>query len=260
MALKRANCAVELMRCLKRLRDPQSELLLLRSCMGVAKLLFGLRTCQPSLVGGAVSVFYEGLRGALEDIVVCGGAFFGDLKWRLASLPTRFGGLGICTAEDASSYAFVASRAQSWGVRWTFCIVLFPTLILAVSTLKTPPPPKSQKILANALYGEIVKRFEEKFVLSPRQRAVFECLRAPHAQDFLSVAPIEGLGQHMSAVEYRAILRYRLMIPLFPVDEPCPVCRKACLDSFGEHAIRCKELPGFKYRHDLVRDVLCDVL
>ncbi|XP_021979313.1 uncharacterized protein LOC110875423 [Helianthus annuus] len=86
MALKRANCAVELMRCLKRLRDPQSELLLLRSCMGVAKLLFGLRTCQPYLVGGAVSVFDEGLRGALEDIVVCGGAFFGDLQWRLASL------------------------------------------------------------------------------------------------------------------------------------------------------------------------------
>ncbi|KAJ0481756.1 putative exostosin [Helianthus annuus] len=64
----------------------------------------------------------------------------------------------------------------------------------------------------------------------------------------------------MSAVEYRAILRYRLMIPLFPVDEPCPICRKACLDSFGEHAIHCKELPGFKYRHDWVRDVLCDVL
>ncbi|KAJ0878423.1 putative reverse transcriptase domain, exostosin [Helianthus annuus] len=279
MALKRANCAVELMRCLKRLRDPQSELLLLRSCMGVAKLLFGFRTCQPSLVGGAVSVFDEGLRGALEDIVVCGGAFFGDLQWRLASLPTRFGGLGICTAEDASSYAFVASRAQSWGLQdhilrecggdvldsdYRSALDLLhsslPDLDIGGFYIKDTAPPKSQKILANALYGEIVKRFEEKFVLSPRQRAVFECLRAPHAQDFLSVAPIEGLGQHMSAVEYRAILRYRLMIPLFPVDEPCPVCRKACLDSFGEHAIHCKELPGFKYRHDWVRDVLCDVL
>ncbi|MFS7964370.1 putative exostosin [Helianthus anomalus] len=279
MVLKRANCAVELMKCLKRLRDPQSELLLLRSCMGVAKLLFGLRTCQPSLVGGAVSVFDEGLRGALEDIVVCGGAFFGDLQWRLASLPTRFGGLGICTAEDASSYAFVASRAQSWGLQdhilrecggdvldsdYRSALDLLhsslPDLDIGGFYIKDTAPPKSQKILANALYGEIVKRFEEKFVLSPRQRAVFECLRAPHAQDFLSVTPIEGLGQHMSAVEYRAILRYRLMIPLFPVDEPCPVCRKACLDSFGEHAIHCKELPGFKYRHDWVRDVLCDVL
>ncbi|PNY11632.1 auxilin-like protein [Trifolium pratense] len=49
------------------------------------------------------------------------------------------------------------------------------------------------------------------------------------------------------------------MIPLFPVDEVCPVCRKACLDKFGEHAFYCRELPGFKYRHDLVRDVLFDV-
>ncbi|KAM0011498.1 putative exostosin [Helianthus debilis subsp. tardiflorus] len=64
----------------------------------------------------------------------------------------------------------------------------------------------------------------------------------------------------MSAVEYRAILKYRLMVPLFPVDDLCPICRKSCLDSFGEHAIHCKELPGFKYRHDLVRDVLYDVL
>ncbi|KAF5794491.1 hypothetical protein HanXRQr2_Chr08g0328661 [Helianthus annuus] len=31
--------------------------------------------------------------------------------------------------------------------------------------------------------------------------------------------PIDGLGQHMSPVEYRTILKYRLMIPLFPVDE-----------------------------------------
>lgn len=60
----------------------------------------------------------------------------------------------------------------------------------------------------------------------------------------------------MSPMEYRTILKYRLMILLFSVDEICPVCRKACLDSFGEHAVHCKELPGFKYRHDFVKDVL----
>ena len=39
--------------------------------------------------------------------------------------------------------------------------------------------------------------------------------------------PIDGLSQHMSSVEYRTILRYRLMISLFPIDEVCPVFRKA---------------------------------
>ncbi|GJY80916.1 hypothetical protein Tco_0493667 [Tanacetum coccineum] len=63
----------------------------------------------------------------------------------------------------------------------------------------------------------------------------------------------------MSSVEYRTILKYRLMIPLFPVDAICPVCRKTCLDSFGEHAVHCKELPRFKHRHDIVRGALFDI-
>jgi len=56
----------------------------------------------------------------------------------------------------------------------------------------------------------------------------------------------------MSLVKYHNILRYRLMIPLFSIDEVWPVYRKACMDTFGEHVIHCKELPGFKYIHDFV--------
>jgi hypothetical protein len=37
------------------------------------------------------------------------------------------------------------------------------------------------------------------------------------------------------------------------------VCRKACLDTFGEHAVHRKELPSFKYMHDFVRDVPFDI-
>ncbi|GJZ19199.1 putative reverse transcriptase domain-containing protein, partial [Tanacetum coccineum] len=220
LAVKRASRAVELMSLLPSLRDPQSELLLLRSCMGVAKLLFGLRTCQPMYIGEAVSIFDNGLRRAIEAIVVCGGPFFGDFQWRLASLTIRFGGLGLCSAENGcgidgadSDYGYALDRVR----------MSLPEFDLSVS-----------------------------FDLSPRQKAVVECLRAPRAQNFLTVISIEGLGQHMSAFEYRTILKYLLMIPLFLVDEPCPVFRKVCLDSFGEHAVHCKELSGFKYRHDLV--------
>ncbi|MCI61183.1 hypothetical protein A2U01_0082440, partial [Trifolium medium] len=56
----------------------------------------------------------EGLCGAVEDIVVGGGPFFGDLQWRLASLPIKAGGLGLYSVVEAASYAFVTSRAQSW--------------------------------------------------------------------------------------------------------------------------------------------------
>ncbi|GKB27122.1 hypothetical protein Tco_0866523 [Tanacetum coccineum] len=69
LAVKRASRAVELMSLLPSLRYPQSEILLLRSCMDVAKLLFGLRMCQPMYIGEVVSIFDNGLRRAIEAIV-----------------------------------------------------------------------------------------------------------------------------------------------------------------------------------------------
>ncbi|GJS24862.1 hypothetical protein Tco_0453494 [Tanacetum coccineum] len=255
LAMKRAAGAVDLMRLLPQLCDPQSELLLLRSCMGIAKLFFGLRTCEPVYMEEAALLFDKGLRLSIEDMVVCGGPFSGDIQWRLASLPIRFGGLGLYSATEASSYAFVASRAQPWALqdhilRGSGVCDINSDYVCALASLHE---------LASALFSKIVKGMEVDYDMTVRQKAVFECLQAPHAQDFLLAIPIDGLGQHMSPVEYRIILKYRLMIPLFPVDEACPVCRKPCLDSFGEHAIHCRELPGFKYRHDMVRDVLVDV-
>jgi hypothetical protein len=46
LAMKRASRAAELMHLLPRLRNPHSELFLLRSSMGISKLFSGLRTCQ----------------------------------------------------------------------------------------------------------------------------------------------------------------------------------------------------------------------
>jgi len=46
------------------------------------------------------------------------------------------------------------------------------------------------------------------------------------------------------------------MVLLFPIDEGCPVCRKASMHTFEENAVHCKELYGFKFRHDFVMDAL----
>ncbi|GKA89211.1 hypothetical protein Tco_0811023 [Tanacetum coccineum] len=125
-------------------------------------------------------------------------------------------------------------------------------------TNKDIAPFKAQQIRVSVLVNEMVKDMEVHFDMTMRRKAVFECLGAPHAQDFLLAITIDKLDQHISPLEYRTILKYRLMIT-FSVDVICLVCRKACLDSFGEHAVHCKDLPGFKYRHDMVRDVLFDI-
>ncbi|GKB89370.1 hypothetical protein Tco_0961642 [Tanacetum coccineum] len=88
------------------------------------------------------------------------------------------------SAKVAYSYAFVASRAQSWVLE------------------------------DRILHDSGICGMDDDFV------SALACLR-------------DKLAQHMSPVEYRTILKYRLMILLFPVDAICPVCRKAYLDSFG---------------------------
>ncbi|KAL6514241.1 hypothetical protein OROHE_019228 [Orobanche hederae] len=222
LPVKRAEKAVELMQVLSKLRDPPCELLLLRACMGISKLLFGLRICQPEFVMEAVDIFDTGLREAVEGIV-------------------------------ASQYAFVASRIQTWGLQdhilssediegmdnnfnkaFMTLQETLPDFDFSSFTSKDTAPTKTQSTLASALFG--------------------------HAQDFLLAISIEGLGLKMSPVEYRTILKYRLMIPLYPSDSRCPACITGCLDAYGEHAVHCKVDPGFKQRHDHVRDISYDIL
>ncbi|KAF5800885.1 hypothetical protein HanXRQr2_Chr06g0241771 [Helianthus annuus] len=179
--------------------------------------------------------------------------------------------LGLFSARDVGAYAFVASRAQSWELqdhilRNSGVVGLDPDYQQALERLnvslpdldiggfsnKDTAPSKPQKTLANALFSKIAQSLGEAFDLSPRQKAVFECLKGPHAQEFLIVIPIEGLGQCMSAVEYRTILKYRLMIPMYPEDETCPICRKACMDKYGEHAVHCpREFPHGPYGREI---------
>jgi len=121
-------------------------------------------------------LFDKELRESVEDIVVGGGPFFGDLHCRMASLPIRFGGLGLYSTVEASSYAFVASKAHSWvlqdhilrdseicGMDSDFDNVLdglcgtIPDFDISNFTSKVTVPLKAQHVLASALFSKSVQ-------------------------------------------------------------------------------------------------------
>ncbi|KAF5787738.1 putative exostosin [Helianthus annuus] len=189
-------------------------------------------------------------------------------RWFGPPLSSRCWGLCFCGVQSSVLGTTRSYPSKQWGCRARRGLsagtrtlnVSLPDFDIGGFSNKYTAPSKPQQTLANALFSKIAQSLGEISDLSSRQKAVWECLKGPHAQDFLTVIPIEGLGQCMSAIEYRAIVKYRLMIPMYPEDETCPICRKACMDKYGEHAVHCKELPGFKYRHDWVRDVLWDIL
>lgn len=101
------------MHLLPQLGHPHSEILLLQSWMVIAKLFFGLRTCQTNHMEKPNILFDKELWMTVEDIVVGGCLFFGVLQWMVAYLPIRVGELGYYSAVEVASSMFVAFRGQS---------------------------------------------------------------------------------------------------------------------------------------------------
>nr|GEV54958.1 hypothetical protein [Tanacetum cinerariifolium] len=164
LAMRRLENAIDLMSLLSQLHDPQS------------------------------------LRGSIENIVVCDGPFFGDLQWRRASLPIRFGGLGFYSAKVVSRYAFDDDYFSALAcLRDTI-----PSLDFSGFINKDTAPSKAQQTL-NVLFNEMIKDMEVYFDMTMRQEVVFEYLYALRAQDSLLVSSIDGIGQNMSPVEYCTI-------------------------------------------------------
>ncbi|CAA0838451.1 Cytokinin riboside 5-monophosphate phosphoribohydrolase LOG3, partial [Striga hermonthica] len=108
--------------------------------------------------------------------------------------------------------------------------------------------------------GGVTDSAESVFSLSPRQVALWKSQQGDHASDWLRAVPISGLGQTMNGKTYRAVLCYRLSVPLFSISRPCSACSRVFDgDIFGDHAVSCAGVVGIKHRHNLVRDTLSDV-
>ncbi|GJT15865.1 putative reverse transcriptase domain-containing protein [Tanacetum coccineum] len=78
---------IGLMDAIAKINDPQCDLLLLRSCTGIFRLYFIMRTCPPRFFESAQHSFDVALRSSLERIVTALKSGFGDWQWRLAALP-----------------------------------------------------------------------------------------------------------------------------------------------------------------------------
>lgn len=86
-AASKAEEAHAVMSQLAILGDPQLELLLLRSCAVVCKLVHVLLCTSPAVVDCGKAIFDESLLDSLRCIFVGGGGGFGPLQSELAALP-----------------------------------------------------------------------------------------------------------------------------------------------------------------------------
>ncbi|GKC42268.1 putative reverse transcriptase domain-containing protein, partial [Tanacetum coccineum] len=131
---------------------------------------------------------------------------------------------GICGMDDDYVSALVCLRDT------------IPSFDFSGFTNKDIVPSKAQQTLANVLLAKWSRIW--KFTLTDYEIKIsFECLRAPHAQDFLLAIPIDGLGQQYSSrrISHLSLVSF-YSIPLFPLIAICPVVCHACV--LGSHQER----------------------
>ena len=91
-----------------------------------------------------------------------------------------------------------------------------------------------------------------------REVARLACLTLPHSGDWLNCPPVVALGLRIPAFEFTLSVKYRLGMPVFGSDGPCPACNRHS-DRYGDHALNCGYSGERISRHNLLRDAIFDV-
>ena len=214
---------------LRDLGDPQVELHLLHSCLGVCKLNHLLRTIPPGCVDSELLRFDDNLRHSLSSI--CNASIF-DQSWLQATLPCSLGGLGLRGAHRASSAAFLGCCISSFALcsqllstysGSSIPISSIPGKELAISCLLSGTPimevPASQFSEAQRLYQFQLDTCQSSSLLSScslRDQARIRAISShPCVSAWLRGIPSVSLGLTMSRQEFVCSLWYWLGIPVF---------------------------------------------
>ena len=70
--------------------------------------------------------------------------------------------------------------------------------------------------------------------------------------DWLNVIPNRALGLKIQSNKYVAAIKYRLGVPVYDTEGPCPACNRES-DIMGDHAISCHKQGELITRHNSLR-------
>ena len=250
----------------------QTQLCLLRGCLGFAKVNHLLRCCPPDQIALACRQFDTRLRRFLSRLL--GLPAIPDEAWAQACLPLRFGGLGLTPASAVASSAHLGSLVASVGLS---------KILLGDLSSSFPSPsalslldgfwqahavsddaqrsfealgqiPKVQHFLSQFVWDFLLSDLRSKGPNDLRFLARLTTLHMPHAVAFIRGAPCPWLQLRASSpLAFRVALRRVLGLPLLESPASCALCGLP-MDLFGDHAAVCAG--SATKRHDRVRDLL----
>ena len=242
------------------LMSAHESLFLLKNSLAVPRLQFTLRTA-PCFVGSSLKSFDGVVRSALSRSL---NLAMDDQAWEQASLPVRWGGLGVRSAEALSTSAYLSSRAASQELMG----VILPATFLSVSDQYAPearrrwdeskgiaPPDPGTTIHQRAWDDAFcsAKSQELRGGATPETLARLLACSSDGSGSWLHALPSATLGLRLSNEEVRIAVGLRLGAPI--VRPHTCQCGQAVLAN-GVHGLSCKKSAGRHLRHSLANDVI----
>ncbi len=251
------------------LDDPQVEMHLLRSCLGVCRVNHLLRTVPKDNILNQLHKFDDALRSSLGRVI---HSAIPDTAWQQASLPFRLGGMGIKSAVQSVDAAFVAScNATRLSLPATLLedqgplemlpgedtarSIINPLINTTTTTLNSPSQSDLQAGLDQYQFENLLD------VSNIRDQVRLRTLAEEnHTSAWLKAIPWESLGLSMSGPIFIVAVKIWLGMAMFSMN-PSPRC--ACnnvIDPYGDHLVGCAHGPLRIARHNGLRDVIWHAL
>ena len=187
-----------------------------------------------------------------------------DEQWLQASLPIRFGGLGVRSVSSLAPSAFLASAAGTSDLQE---MILSSIPIIAdlevsrsqdiwsnLSKLNVPIGmlANSQKswdnIIAKTVHSELLANSS-----SLQDKARLLAVSAPHSGDWLKALPISSCGLRLDDEAVRVAVGLRLGTTLC---EPHTCICGSAVNALGTHGLACKRSAGRIGRHQFLNDII----
>ena len=242
--------------------DPQTELLLLRSCLSFGKVSYLVRTTP--LYNFDWSPYESGIRASVDQIL---GSILSDPAWRQATLPLSLGGLGLTSPgliskpAFAGSLLFTSSLLAEHSVSVDSIPLQLSSLIQSLrADLLIPhstdiPDKSSQKFFTKLAHQQVFNQLLANASASPRDACRLRSLSLPGATTFLQGVPNEHTGTRLVPTDFCLAVKWVLGCPVIPQPITCPACQDI-FDVYGDHALSCKQGRDRISLHNSLRDVL----
>lgn len=259
----------ELQRLSKRLElmPSHDSLYLLRNVLTAPRLIYLLRTA-PCTGSPELPKFDAVLRESLSTTL---NIDLNDDRWNQASLPVRWGGLGIRSVVSLAPSAYLASAASTEELTTS----LLPARLQGIvdsgiaaamsawtqmatsrsSSAIAPCPPESpvQRVWDNRCCEIQADRLLEATDHGV-DRARLLASRSPGSGDWLDALPLSTIGLKLDNASVRIATGLRLGAPIVHLHK-C-ICGTT-VTTEGHHGLSCRRGSGRHSRHNQVNEILC---